>query len=44
MKMKLTEEQAFKIVAKIERWLNVKVAEPEEWADFVMLDLINLEL
>jgi hypothetical protein len=43
--MKLTEKQAFKVLNKILDWANPSDDIDEEMkADFVMLELINLEL
>lgn len=54
--MKLAEKQAFKIVEKILNWLGIEIKIKEddsvtgiqvtekEISDFVMLELINLEL
>jgi len=54
--MKLTEKQAFKVLGKVLSWLNIEVGanyegkegiskiSQEEEADFVMMELINLEL
>ena len=41
--MKLTENQAFKVMDLITKTFNLKL-EPSEVADFVMLELINKEL
>lgn len=41
--MKLTEKQAFKVVEHILNYFEIKY-DKMELTDFVMLDLINLEL
>ncbi len=43
--MKLTEEQAFKIMNKIMSWADEnELISKQERADFVMMELVNLEL
>jgi hypothetical protein len=41
--MKLTEQQGFKILEKINNHFNLNL-DKEEIADFVMLELINIEI